>query len=114
MFGMRGLRKQRSVEQQERYFIVRRGLSDIIKEALGILNDKSGYVYLVDTQCKIRWAGSAVAEPHEKESMVRGLRRLIQEVRVARGELKGEKEVLQDAVAEVVDEEEQKKAAAAA
>ncbi|KAK6442914.1 Mitochondrial ATPase complex subunit atp10 [Oleoguttula sp. CCFEE 5521] len=78
----RNLRKQRSVEQQGRYFMVYKGVTEMIKEALGLINDKTGYVYLVDHECRIRWAGSALAEPHEKESMVRGLRRLVQEASV--------------------------------
>lgn len=104
LFGLRKLRKTRTLHEQERYFIVRRGVTDLIKEALGLMNDKGGYVYLVDTACRIRWAGSAVAEEREKESMVKGLRRLVQEARVERGEVRDHKRVLSDAVAEVVDE----------
>ena len=104
LFGMGGLRRARTPEQQERYFIVRRGVSEIIKEAIGLLNDKGGYVYLVDTECRIRWAGSAEAEGHEKASMVRGLKRLIEEARIARGEKADMKKELQDAVAEVMED----------
>lgn len=116
LFGMGSLRRVRTVEEQERYFIVRRGVSEIIKEAIGLLNDKGGYVYLVDTECRIRWAGSAVAEEKEKESMVRGLKRLIAEARIARGEKVDMRKELQDAVAEVIAEapEAQHKAFAAA
>lgn len=103
-FGMGRLRKVRSPQQQERYFIVRRGVSDIIKEAIGLLNDKGGYVYLVDGECRVRWAGSAIAEAKEKESMVRGLKRLIAEARIARGEKVDSRKELQDAVSEVIEE----------
>lgn len=117
IFGMGGLRRARTLEQQERYFIVRRGVSEIIKEAIGLLNDKGGYVYLVDTECRIRWAGSALAEDREKESMVRGVKRLIAEARIARGEKVDSRKELQDAVAEVIEEVpevQQQKASAAA
>lgn len=96
LFGMGSLRRTRSEEEQGRYFIVRRGLSSEIKEAIGLLNDKGGYVYLVDTECRIRWAGSAIAEPKEKEGMVRGLKKLIQEARSV------PKRDLREAVAEVM------------
>lgn len=101
LFGLRKLRRERTAEEQDRYFIVRRGLSDIVKEAMGLLNDKGGYVYLVDAECRIRWAGSAIAEERERASMVRGLKRLVLE---ARGERVDEKARLREAVGEVVDE----------
>lgn len=78
------LRKSRSEEEQQRYFMVKRGVSDVMKEAIGLLNDKGGYVYLVDPNCKIRWAGSAEALDAERESMVKGLKRLVEETRMPR------------------------------
>ena len=111
LFGMRNLRRERSPEQQGRYFVVRRGFSDVLKEALGVVNEKAGYVYLVDLQSRIRWAGSAIADEHEKESLVRGVRKLVQE---ARGQRQTKKEKLESAVSEVVEEEAGTKAAAAA
>jgi ATPase complex subunit ATP10 len=96
------LRKQRTPDEQGRYFMVRRGVSDIMKEAIGLLNDKTGYVYLVDEQNRIRWAGSALAEAQEKESLCNGLSKLIQEVRMP----KSEKPVLnlEEAVKDVIEE----------
>ena len=82
----------------------------MVKEAIGLVNDKGGYVYLVDGEGRIRWAGSAVAENKEKESMVRGLRRLVQE---ARGERVDVKARLREAVQEVVEEPARKAAAVA-
>ncbi|KAK5164822.1 Mitochondrial ATPase complex subunit atp10 [Saxophila tyrrhenica] len=111
LFGMGSLRRERSPEQQGRYFVVRRGFSDVLKEALGVVNEKAGYVYLVDPELRIRWAGSAIAEEHEKESLVRGVRKLVQE---ARGQRPTKKEKLEHAVADVVEEEPAQKAAAAA
>lgn len=75
------LRKGKSVEEQRRYFMVRRGVSEVMKEAIGVLNDKVGFVYLVDEDCKIRWAGSADAEAGERESMVRCLKKLVHEAK---------------------------------
>ncbi|GAB7348561.1 hypothetical protein MBLNU459_g6951t1 [Dothideomycetes sp. NU459] len=75
------LRSLREKADWGKYFLIRRGVDDEIKEAIGLLNGKVGYVYLVDQECKIRWAGSARAEDSEKESMVKGLRRLIAEVK---------------------------------
>ena len=108
LFGLGSLRRQRSLEQQGRYFIVRRGVSEVMKEALGLLNEKAGYVYLVDPDLRIRWAGSAVAEGFERESLVRGVRKLVQEARGKDG-----KSLLQGAVKEVVEENEKKASAAA-
>jgi len=109
LFGLRKLRGERTPEEQKRYFIVRRGVSDILKEALGLMNSQVGYVYLVDPEMRIRWAGSANAEPQERESLVRGARKLIQEAKGLDNKSK-----LNIAVEEVVEEVEGKKAAAAA
>jgi mitochondrial ATPase complex subunit ATP10 len=72
----------------DKYFVVRRGLTREIREAIGLLNSKVGYVYLVDAECRIRWAGSGNAEDHEKVSMVKALQRLLEEdaARVAKVE----------------------------
>ncbi|WPG99750.1 Hypothetical protein R9X50_00256900 [Acrodontium crateriforme] len=105
LFATGSLRKSRSVEEQKRYFMVRRGVSDVMKEAIGLLNDKCGYVYLVDEECKIRWAGSAVAEEHEKEGMVRNLQKLIQEARTPKHQRENfleNKAKLEEAVSDVM------------
>lgn len=76
--------KQRLVRKKEewaRYFVVRRGMSQLVRESIGALNGRVGYVYLVDDECKIRWAGSAVAEGAEKEDLVRGLKRCVEEAK---------------------------------
>jgi ATPase complex subunit ATP10 len=105
-------RLRRSMPQpglQERYFLVRRGFNEEMKEAMGVLNEKAGYLYLVDRDCRIRWAGSAVAEEHEKESLVRGLKKLLLE---ARGARTTKKQRLESAVNDVVDDGKEKVAAA--
>lgn len=100
LFGLRRLRKTiPEPEMQGRYFLVRRGFSDEMKEAMGVLNEKAGYVYLVDGEGKIRWAGSAVAGDGERESLVRGVRKLIAEAR-------GERVLPKEKAKEVVTHEE--------
>ncbi|KAL4924357.1 mitochondrial ATPase complex subunit ATP10 [Aspergillus undulatus] len=80
MWRMRGKLPE---QQHKRYFLVRKGLDDSLKEAIGMLNSKVGYVYLLDENCRIRWAGSGPAEPEELEAMNNGVRKLIQERRVS-------------------------------
>lgn len=73
------LRAQRPEHRWSSYFIVRRGFADHLRAALGIFNQRVGHVYLLDANCKVRWAGNANAEAGEKSGMVSGLRRLLQE-----------------------------------
>lgn len=69
-------RKGKSREEWGRSFVVRRGVSDDMKDSIGIANGKVGYVYLVDGNCRIRWAGSGDADIGEREPLVRVVRRL--------------------------------------
>lgn len=73
------LRKQVGKDNWDKYFLVRKGISDEIKESIGYLNSKVGYTYLVDGDWRIRWAGSGPAEPDERESLTKGLERLLDE-----------------------------------
>jgi ATPase complex subunit ATP10 len=73
------LKASKSKEEWGRYFVVRRGVSEKIRETIGLLNGRVGYVYLVDQDCKIRWAGSGDAEGSEMEDMNRGFARLVSE-----------------------------------
>ncbi len=75
------VRRKTPKEQHGKYFVVRRGLTDDITDAIGLLNAKVGYVYLLDGDCKIRWAGSGVAQPEEREGLVRGVRRLMEDLK---------------------------------
>jgi ATPase complex subunit ATP10 len=75
------LRKQRKEEDWGKYFVIRRGVSDRMRETIGLLNGRVGYVYLVDKDCKIRWAGSGDAEGTEKDDLTKGLQRLVDEQR---------------------------------
>lgn len=91
------LKNQVPKEQWERYFRVMmardvgRGLTEDIRDAMGFLNSNVGYVYLLDADCKIRWAGSGHAWPGEKESLNAGIRRL-------HAEMTGEKIRKEDAM----------------
>ncbi|KAK5946491.1 Mitochondrial ATPase complex subunit atp10 [Knufia obscura] len=79
------LRKIIPEDRWDRYFMiklprdVRLGLSDDVRDAMGFLNTQVGYVYLLDADCKIRWAGSGHAWKEELESLNGGIRRLIEE-----------------------------------
>ena len=81
-----------------RYFVVRKGVSEQVRHDLGIANGKVGYVYLVDGECRIRWAGCANAEEKEVEALVAGLRRLVAKMvreREREGEGEGEKDAVE-------------------
>ncbi len=73
------LRKQRTTEDWGKYFIVRRGVSESIRETIGLLNGRVGYVYLLDQDCRIRWAASGNAEGDENLNLTSGLKRLVEE-----------------------------------
>ncbi len=74
---VRRLRNIRMSEDWGRYFVVRRGLTEDVRTHMGFVNGKVGYVYLVDWDCRIRWAASGEAEGGEKEGMVASARRLL-------------------------------------
>ncbi|KAL3434061.1 ATP10 protein-domain-containing protein [Aspergillus tetrazonus] len=82
MWRMRGKLPK---EQHPRYFLVRKGLDDGLKEAIAMMNSRVGYVYLLDENCRIRWAGSGPAEPAELESLNNGVRKLINERKISLG-----------------------------
>lgn len=83
---MPSLRKRLGADNWGRYFLVRKGISDQIRDAVGLLNSKVGYTYLLDGECKIRWVGSGVCEGDEKQGLVRGTKRLIEELKTKRKE----------------------------
>ncbi|GAB7338969.1 hypothetical protein MBLNU457_5639t1 [Dothideomycetes sp. NU457] len=78
------LKAQRLRKYWHKYFVVRKGFNEFVRESVGIVNQKVGYVYLLDPQCRIRWAGNAVAQESEKASMVKNLERLLEEDSEAR------------------------------
>ncbi|CAN8098946.1 unnamed protein product [Discula destructiva] len=74
------VRKTLPEEDWGKYFTVKAGISTEIRESIGLLNSKVGYVYLVDGDCKIRWAGSGLAEPQEVQSLTKGMATLMSEM----------------------------------
>ncbi|KAJ5489278.1 hypothetical protein N7539_004168 [Penicillium diatomitis] len=76
---MWSMRRKLPEQQHPRYFLVQKGFTESLKEAVGMMNSKVGYVYLVDSECRIRWAGSGNAEPAEMETLNVGLQKLITE-----------------------------------
>ncbi|KAJ5152042.1 hypothetical protein N7492_010337 [Penicillium capsulatum] len=76
---MSSIQKSYPKEDHARYFLVRSGFNEQLKEAIGIMNKAVGYVYLVDADCRIRWAGSGNAQPEELENLNTALKRLIAE-----------------------------------
>ncbi|KAK5018644.1 Mitochondrial ATPase complex subunit atp10, partial [Cryomyces antarcticus] len=78
------VRRQRPADSHGRYFLIRRGVTEHIRESIGLLNSRVGYVYLLDRECRIRWAGSGIAEQTEKESLVRGVAKLVEEAKQPR------------------------------
>ncbi|KAL6243001.1 Mitochondrial ATPase complex subunit atp10 [Rhinocladiella similis] len=81
------LRSMIPEDRWDKYFMIklprdiRRGLTDDVRDAMGLLNSQVGYVYLVDSSCKIRWAGSGHAWEGEVAGLNSALQRLIQEER---------------------------------
>lgn len=78
-FCMSSIKKSYPEADYARYFLVRDGFDENLKEAIGIMNKVVGYVYLVDEHCRIRWAGSGNALPEEIDTLNSALRRLIAE-----------------------------------
>ncbi|KAH9902258.1 ATP10 protein-domain-containing protein [Xylariomycetidae sp. FL2044] len=74
-----GIRREVGEENWGRYFLVRRELPDEIREHIGVLNHRVGYTYLVDSDCRIRWAASGDSEEHERQGLVKALQRLLDE-----------------------------------
>ena len=66
-------------ERHDQYFIVTKGVSKDVRHDMGLWNSRVGYVYLVDWNCRIRWAGSGNAEPEERAALVKGLKKLVED-----------------------------------
>jgi mitochondrial ATPase complex subunit ATP10 len=88
------LRKSRQESEWGKYFTVRlgrdtgKGLTEDIRDAMGLLNSQVGYVYLLDTECRIRWAGSGHAWEGENKSLNAGVRKLVQEAKESKAPAK--------------------------
>ncbi|KAI1501758.1 ATP10 protein-domain-containing protein [Biscogniauxia marginata] len=93
---MGSIRRQVGEPNWGRYFVVRKGISDEIRERIGLLNSKVGYVYLLDGDCRIRWAGSGPSEDHERQGLVKGLRKLLDEQKLLEGKKLEEKRLAEE------------------
>ena len=71
------LRRQRPTSDWGNYFIARKGLTRDIQEQMGYMNSKAGYICLVDSECRIRWAGSGEASSEERHKLLGSIRRLL-------------------------------------
>jgi len=60
-----------------RYFIIKEGLGDETRDQMGYHNSKVGYVYLLDEECRIRWAGSGPPMALERAALIRGVKKLV-------------------------------------
>lgn len=80
---MGSLRKRYGEEGYGRYFLVKKRVPDLVRESIGLLNGKVGYTYLVDAECRIRWAASGPSTPEEMEGFTRGMRKLAKEAQEA-------------------------------
>ncbi|KAF3393520.1 Mitochondrial ATPase complex subunit ATP10 [Talaromyces pinophilus] len=86
---MGNMRRKMPRDQHDKYFLVQKGMTDAIKQAIGMLNSKVGYVYLLDDYGHIRWAGSGSADPAERDSLNAGLLRLIEEKKKRADDISG-------------------------
>lgn len=77
---MGSLRRRFPERDWDKYFIVKGGITDHIRESIGLLNSKVGYTYLVDHHCRIRWAGSGPSDPEERDSLAKGLAKLVDDI----------------------------------
>lgn len=82
-FFMGSLRKKIPQQEHSRYFLIEKGFDEKLKEAVGMMNNFVGYVYLVDADCRIRWAGSGPAALDELETMHTCLEKLVEDQKAA-------------------------------
>lgn len=63
-----GIRKTLPEDQWGKYLVSSQNI-EYIRDDLGMTNRHIGYVYLLDEQCRIRWAGCADPKPEEVEAL---------------------------------------------
>jgi ATPase complex subunit ATP10 len=73
-------RRRIGEENWKKYFIVRNEISMNLREQIGLLNSRVGYTYLVDPECRIRWAGCGPSQEEERQSLTKGLYRILDEM----------------------------------
>ncbi|THH27441.1 hypothetical protein EUX98_g6747 [Antrodiella citrinella] len=64
----KSIRRQMHEQHWGRYLISSQNL-DYVRDDVGITNKHVGYVFLIDENCKIRWAGCADPKPEEVEAL---------------------------------------------
>ena len=74
---MGSLRRKFLEQNWDKYFLVQGGITDHIRESIGLLNSKVGYVFLVDQHCRIRWAASGNSQTDELDGLAKGFRKLV-------------------------------------
>jgi len=62
------LRKQIPQGLQPWYLVSSQNM-EYVRESLGMVNKHIGYVYLLDEQLKVRWAGCGDAKPEETDAL---------------------------------------------
>jgi ATPase complex subunit ATP10 len=77
LFGW-NLRRGMRREERGNYFYLKE-LPENVRETIGVVNVSAGTVFLVDKECRIRWAGSGDATEEEKVNLVKGLKKLLAE-----------------------------------
>jgi ATPase complex subunit ATP10 len=81
------LQSKLPLKRHSRYFMINKGISSDMKHSMGLWNGKVGYVYLVDWNCRIRWAGSGNAEPEERTALIKGFRKLAEDLQTKRSKI---------------------------
>ena len=74
-------RKSMPQEAHAKQFLITKGITEELRNTLGMFNTQVGYVFLVDPNCRVRWAGCADANAEERDHMVRGLGKLVSEMK---------------------------------
>ena len=79
---MGSVRRRLKMEDWGRYFVITKGINDGVKLSIGMANSKVGHVYLVDSNCRIRWAGNGDATDGEKEGLVNVVKKMTEQMKM--------------------------------
>ncbi|KAF3918421.1 hypothetical protein ABW21_db0200404 [Orbilia brochopaga] len=82
--SQRNIRQLQPIENHARYLMIRKGVTNEMKESIAMLNERIGFVYVVDAACRIRWAGCAEASEQERAGLKSALERMVLEERARR------------------------------
>jgi len=78
------LRRQIPAQRQPFYLLSGQNM-EYLREPLGLTNKHVGFVYLLDENLRIRWAGCGFARPEEQESLVKCTGVLLKRLKNRRG-----------------------------